>query len=143
MERRDFVKKFAVGGSILLAVPALLNSCAKDDVPADGNTGGNTGGSGIEIDLTDSAYSALAAVGGFAYKGDIIVFRTSETSYMALSKLCTHSQCTITYNHSSGNLPCPCHGSKFNTSGGVINGPAATNLKSYTVAKSGNILKIT
>lgn len=140
MERRNFIQKFAVGGSILLAAPALFNACAKDETPVDNNPNQNTGG--IEVDLTDAAYTALATVGGFAYKGDIIIFRTSDTNYMALSKLCTHSQCTITYNHSSGNLPCPCHGSKFNTTGGVLNGPAAANLKSYSVTKSGNILKI-
>lgn len=140
MERRNFAKKFAVGGSILLAAPALFTACAKDEGPTDNNNNGNTGG--IEVDLTEPAYSALALVGGFAYKGDIIIFRTSDTNYMALSKICTHNQCTIAYNHSSGDLPCPCHGSKFNTSGGVINGPASTNLKSYTVKKEGNILKI-
>lgn len=124
----------------MLAAPVLFNACATDEEPMDDNTNGNT--TGVEVDLTDSAYSALAAVGGFAYKGDIIIFRTSDSAYMALSKLCTHSQCTITYNHTSGDLPCPCHGSKFNTSGGVINGPAASSLKAYTVTKSGNILKI-
>lgn len=140
MERKDFIKRFAVGGSILLAAPALFNACAKDELTKDENTNGNTGG--IEVDLTASAFSDLAAVGGYAYKNDIIIFRTSDTSYLALSKLCTHSQCTITYNHASGDLPCPCHGSKFNTSGGVIKGPAAESLKTYTVTKSGNILKI-
>lgn len=143
MERKDFLKKFAIGGSILLTAPLILNSCSEDE-DLDPENPGNGGNSGeITIDLSSADFSALATVGGYAYKGNIIVFRTGESSYLALSKLCTHSQCTITYNHASGELPCPCHGSKFSTSGAVIQGPAQANLKSYSVKKEGNLLIIT
>lgn len=141
MERKDFIKKFAVGGSILLSAPVLFSSCSDDDdleptnpIEPEGET---------TIDLTASAYSDLAVVGGFAYKNNIIIFRTSDTNYVALSKECTHSQCTVTYSHTNGNVPCPCHGSKFNTSGTVLNGPATSNLKKYTIQKTGDTLKIT
>lgn len=142
MERKDFIKKFAVGGSILLSAPVLFSSCSDDgedleptnpDIPA----------GGVTIDLTADAYVDLGVVGGYAYKGDILIFRTSDTNYAALSKECTHSQCTVTYSHTNGNVPCPCHGSTFTTGGAVTNGPAATNLKKYTVTKSGNTLTIT
>lgn len=138
MERKDFFKKFALGGSILLTAPVLLNSCAEDEMPDE--TGDSNA---IEIDLTNADFAALGEVGGYAYKGDIIIFRTGDNSYMALSKLCTHSQCTVTYNHANGNVPCPCHGSVFTTEGTVTNGPASSNLKSYIVSKEGNILKLT
>jgi cytochrome b6-f complex iron-sulfur subunit len=142
MERKDFIKKFAIGGSILLTAPVLFNSCSSsdDEDPDPGN--GNGGDNDITIDLTSPDYSALSAVGGYAYKGDIIVFRTGDNSYLALSKVCTHSSCTITYSHADGNLPCPCHGSKFSTTGAVLNGPAASSLKKYTVKKEGDTLTI-
>jgi cytochrome b6-f complex iron-sulfur subunit len=139
MERRKFFRNFAVGGSILLTAPILFNSCSKDSDDEDNNnnnTGGNT------VDLNDSAYAALKTVGGFAYKGDIIIIRSTDTVYIALSKVCTHSQCTVTYNSSSKEIPCPCHGSKFNTEGAVLNGPAASPLKKYNVKLNGNILTI-
>jgi len=144
MKRKEFIKKFAVGGSILFAAPAVLNSCSDDGDSSDddnGNGGGNPGE--IKIDLTDSAYDDLGSVGGYAYKNNIIIFRTSESGYGALSKLCTHSQCTVTYNHSNNELPCPCHGSTFTTNGSVTGGPANSNLKKYTVKKEGDILTIT
>ena len=144
MKRKEFIKKFAVGGSILFAAPAVLNSCSDDgDSPDDdnGNGGGNPGG--VTVDLTDDAFADLGSVGGYAYKNNIIIFRTSETGYAALSKLCTHSQCTITYNHSKNELPCPCHGSTFTTGGSVTSGPANSNLKKYSVKKEGDILTIT
>lgn len=142
MERKDFIKKFAVGGSILLTAPVLFNSCSDDDDPTDDNNNNTNNPNEIVIDLSHADYSALGAVGGYAYKGDIIIFRTGDNAYSALSKLCTHSECTITYNHASNELPCPCHGSKFNTSGTVLTGPASSNLKSYTIKKEGNQLKI-
>lgn len=141
MERIDFIKKFAVSGSILLTAPILFNACAKDEDPDPNNNPPDS--NALTIDLTDGAYSALGTVGGFAYSGNIIIFRSSDTTFVALSKVCTHSQCTVTYNHDNNELPCPCHGSKFNTSGVVINGPAAINLKKFTVVKEGNTLKIT
>jgi len=140
MERRKFFRNFAVGGSILLTAPVLFNSCSNDSDDEDNNNNNNTGGN--TVDLNDSAYAALKTVGGFAYKGDIIIIRSTDTVYIALSKVCTHSQCTVTYNSSSKEIPCPCHGSKFNTEGAVLVGPAASPLKKYSVKLNGNILTI-
>ena len=53
MERIEFIKKFVVGGSVLLTAPVLLNSCGKnsnDDMENGGNNNGNNG-SGVEVDL--------------------------------------------------------------------------------------------
>ena len=143
MERKEFIKKFAIGGSILFTAPMLFNACSDEVGDPDNTNPPSNNPNEIIIDLNHSDFSELNDVGGFAYKNDIIIFRTSDTNYVALSKLCTHSQCTITYNHSDNDLPCPCHGSKFSTSGTVTNGPADANLKKYTVVKDGTNLKIT
>ena len=141
MERKDFIKKFAVGGSILLAAPALFNACSdgNDDIiddMDDNNNGGTT------IDLSSDTYKNLQTVGGYVYKGDIIIIRVSETLYVALSSVCTHQGCTVEYSSTATEVVCPCHGSKYTTSGVVTNGPAPTNLKKYTVTVSGNTLTI-
>lgn len=138
MERRKFFRDFAVGGSLLLSAPMIFNSCADD--PAEGDPINDP--SGITVDLNDAAFANLKTVGGFAYKGDIIIIRTSNSVYIALSKVCTHQGCTVTYNSSNNNLPCPCHGSLYNINGSVINGPAPNALKNYNVSLSGNILTI-
>ena len=132
MERKDFLQKFAVGGSLLLASPMLFNACKDDDEGPEGTT----------IDLSDTAFSALQEVGGFAYAGDIIVIRTGENTYVALSKICTHEGCTVGYDPSNNLLPCPCHGSVYAISGAVINGPAQNSLHIYTVSKQGDMLTI-
>jgi len=139
MERRKFFRNFAVGGSLLLTAPMLFNSCS-DDSTGDGNV--NIPAGGITIDLTDAAYASLKTVGGFAYSGNMIIIRSTDTVYLALSKVCTHQGCDVTYNSSNKDIPCPCHQSKFTTSGTVINGPATSPLKKYDVKQAGNILTI-
>lgn len=138
MERRKFFRNFAVGGSLLLSAPMILNSCSDDSTEEDPGKDPV----GITVDLNEPAYANLKTVGGFAYKGDIIIIRSSNTGYIALSKVCTHQGCTVTYNSSNNNLPCPCHGSLYTINGTVINGPAPNPLKSYDVKLNGNILTI-
>jgi len=140
MERKQFIRNFAVGGSLLLTAPMLFNACSDDtdDIIDDENNNGND----ITVDLNHADFAALKTVGGFAYKGDIIIVRSSESAYIALSKICTHQGCTVAFNSSNNDLVCPCHGSKFSISGTVTNGPAATNLKQYSVKVTGNTLTI-
>ena len=141
MERRKFFRNFALGGSLLLTAPVMFNSCS-DDSSEDENNNNNNNNSGNTVDLNDPAYANLKTVGGYAYKGDIIIIRSTDTVYIALSKVCTHSSCTVTYNSSTSELPCPCHGSKFTKEGAVVNGPATSPLKKYNVTQNGNILTI-
>lgn len=139
MDRIEFLRKVAAGGSLLLIAPTFMTSCSKDDDmtdPGDGNS------NDITIDLTDSAFDDLDTVGGYAYSGALIIFRTGTDKYMALARKCTHQGCDVTYSHANGNVPCPCHGSVFTTSGAVTNGPALSNLKSYSVVKNGDTLTI-
>ena len=143
MNRKEFFSKAIIGGSLIFLAPAILNSCSKSEDPAP-SSGGNTSGgtSGTTIDLTSTDYAALKNVGGYAYSGDIIIVRTGTSTYIALTKICTHQSCTVAYNSTSANIECPCHGSKFSTSGAVIQGPAPSSLKTYTVTLSGTTLKI-
>lgn len=142
MERKDFLRKFVFGTGLLIAAPAVFNACSKeDDNPDDGgNNNNNNNSNDILVDLTKTEFAALKTVGGYAYTGNIIVIKSGESQYIALSKLCTHEGCTV--NYSGTQVVCPCHNSKFDTSGSVLQGPATAALKKYTVVVEGNTLKI-
>lgn len=142
MERKEFIKNFALGGSILLTAPVIFSSCSSDS-DEDNEPVNLPTGNGVVIDLNATSSEALGTVGGYIYSGELIVFRTGENAYRAVAKACTHQNCPISYDHANGNLPCSCHGSKFTTAGTVINGPATTNLESFTVKLEGSTLKIT
>lgn len=140
MDRKEFFSKALIGGSLIFIAPSFLNSCSKSSDPApapDGNTSGET-----VVDLTSTDFNALKTVGGYAYSGNILIIRSGTSSYIALSSICTHQGCTVTYNSSDDKIACPCHGSLFSTGGSVLKGPASSSLKTYNVKIEGNNLKI-
>jgi cytochrome b6-f complex iron-sulfur subunit len=63
-----------------------------------------------------------------------IVFRTKDNELRALSAKCTHAGCIVEWRNSA--LFCPCHGSKFDTSGKVLSGPATEPLPQMKVRQA-------
>ena len=135
MNRRDLIRNIAAGTVTLFVVPSFVTSC--EDDPEDPNPDPDT----LIIDLADNKYSNLTTAGGSHIESSIIIINTGDL-FIALSSVCTHQGCTVSYNHGNSNLPCPCHGSVFNTTGAVLNGPASSPLKNYEVTQEGDILTI-
>ncbi len=48
----------------------------------------------------------------------------SQEGFFSLSAVCTHLGCLTTWAAELKQITCPCHGSKFNQNGAVIEGPA-------------------
>lgn len=136
MNRRELIRNIAAGTATVFIVPSVLTSC-QEDQPEPENPDANK----LTIDLTSPNNSSLGSAGGSKVIENIIIINTGD-GFIALSSVCTHSGCQVTYNHGNENLPCPCHGSIFSTSGAVLNGPASSPLKTYDVMQEGDILTI-
>ena len=115
---------------------AFLDACKKTD------TASSVPSVDFTLDLTSSANSALQISGGSVDSNKVIVVNNNGT-YVALSDICTHQGCTVSFNSSSKQFNCPCHGATFNISGAVLSGPAPSSLKQYTVSRNGNIVHVT
>lgn len=57
------------------------------------------------------------------------VYRDAHDKIHAFSAVCPHLGCIVQWNDDEKSFDCPCHGSRFNTAGTVINGPSTTDLK--------------
>jgi cytochrome b6-f complex iron-sulfur subunit len=62
------------------------------------------------------------------------VIINDQSGIHAISLVCTHLGCTVEKNDQG--YACPCHGSRFDKSGMVVNGPAAQPLKKLRVEES-------
>ncbi|HET6528701.1 MAG TPA: FAD-dependent oxidoreductase [Balneolaceae bacterium] len=54
----------------------------------------------------------------------LAVYRNDEGHLQIRSATCTHLKCTVSWNSAEKSWDCPCHGSRFETDGTVIEGPA-------------------
>jgi Rieske Fe-S protein len=70
---------------------------------------------------------------GLSIAGDAVVYRHADGRIQAWSARCTHLGCRLD-RVIDGVVVCPCHGSRFDDQGRVLNGPAAKPLQSLEVS---------
>ena len=57
------------------------------------------------------------------------VYRDEDGTLHAVSIRCTHMYCILRFNSAERSWDCPCHGSRFDVDGAVLEGPAVTPLE--------------
>lgn len=136
VSRREFVESLGYAGITTISLASLLaflQGCSNDSNPA---SPGNSEPTGNQLTLNLAENPELQQVGGFKTiqlgSTPAIVFRTGASAFLALSRVCTHQGCTVSWQSSAKKFQCPCHGSEFDGSGNVIKGPAARKLTTYT-----------
>jgi glycine/D-amino acid oxidase-like deaminating enzyme/nitrite reductase/ring-hydroxylating ferredoxin subunit len=65
--------------------------------------------------------------------GKVAAYKDHKGELRMYSAICTHLGCTVKWNNSEKSFDCPCHGSRFSSSGNVINGPANSALEQKQV----------
>ena len=58
----------------------------------------------------------------------VAVFRDEAGELHRYSAICPHLGCIVGWNKAESTWDCPCHGSRFDARGRVLNGPAAQDL---------------
>jgi Rieske Fe-S protein len=151
VERREFLKKTGSLAVMSMMGIAFFTSCTSEDdatptpnnPPAGGSSGITIAGNSITINLNQA--TALSAAGGWLLitEAQLLVVNLGSNNYNALTSICTHSQCDRNWSFASSVFTCSCHGSRFNTDGTVVTGPAASPLRNFPTSRSGEILTIT
>jgi len=70
----------------------------------------------------------------FAVNGEkVAVARDGDGDLHAVSAICSHKGCHVTWNDGEGSWDCPCHGSRFDVDGSVLDTPANDPLDPVTL----------
>lgn len=154
--RKDFLR--TAGSTLLFASLGIgLTSCGNVTDSVDSNTpdidtsdpdspitiDGNT----ITLDLSHMDLENLKSEGGWVLIRDAntLVVNVDGETIRAFTSVCTHAghNCSTNWVFNGELFTCRCHNSKFNTSGGVVDGPATRNLQEFSTMLEDNILTIT
>jgi Rieske Fe-S protein len=142
-------REFCTHALTFVTAASLLESCGGSPTSPSSTAaalpivGATVANNAIAINI--DATPALGSVGNAALvqtsSGNYLVARVSQDTFNAMTAVCTHEACTVT-RFQSGTFQCPCHGSEYNTNGGVTKGPAPTALRRFNTQFANNVLTI-
>ncbi len=135
MKRRDFLKDTAALVCLGVATQ-VLTDCTKE------SSVNPKPSANFSIDLEDPKYTDLKTVGGIVLVNNIYIVCTGQSTYIALSRICTHAGCNVNYNSSAKTFVCPCHGGVYNINGKVVSGPPPAPLAQYQTVLNGTTLSV-
>jgi cytochrome b6-f complex iron-sulfur subunit len=96
----------------------------------------------VAVDGSSALNPVGSAVSVQTSLGPFLVAHTAQDTFVALTATCTHEGCTIT-GFGNNRFVCPCHGSQYSTSGGVVMGPASRSLQAYPTQFANGVLTFT
>lgn len=151
-------RRRALSGTAAIAVGVpVLAACGSDDSTAsDPATSGSpeTTPSPSEAEPSSDGTStpapeALASasdvpVGGcfVVAASKVVVTQPSEGDFKAFSAVCTHQGCLVETS-SEGEIPCPCHASRFSLEdGSPVSGPASSPLEAVEISVDGDSISL-
>jgi cytochrome b6-f complex iron-sulfur subunit len=138
MNRKEFFARVGFGAAAVL-VPAciagLATSCSKDE-------GASTAPTNVDFAL-DVATGSLATNGGFLVSNGVIVAKTLDGNFLAVSASCTHKGTNVNYVKESNSFHCPNHGQNFSSVGtATTGGQTSTGLRQYNTTLTGTSLRV-
>ncbi|MBC6367975.1 ubiquinol-cytochrome c reductase iron-sulfur subunit [Algoriphagus sp. AK58] len=147
--RRNFLEKAGITAVFGTLGLSFFTSCTSvDDLdpnspnPPSQNGGITISGNTIRIDL--SLQNRLASPGGWLLIENVkTLVANVNGSFVALTSVCTHSGCFDQWAFANNRFICNCHGSIFDPSGRVMQGPATQPLQQYTTTLTGATLTVT
>ncbi|HYI10904.1 MAG TPA: FAD-dependent oxidoreductase [Thermoanaerobaculia bacterium] len=87
---------------------------------------------GVEAKSTDEVHAGEGKIIEVDGK-KIAAYRDDAGTLHCVSPVCTHMKCDVAWNSGEKTWDCPCHGSRFDPDGGVLNGPAKVPLEKLEV----------
>lgn len=134
--------------AVAVGVPVLAACGGEDSTATDpAGSGGETspsadpqpGGGGEALASTSDV-----PVGGcfVVAAAKVVVTQPTEGDFKAFSAVCTHQGCAVE-SSTDGEIPCPCHGSRFSLEDGApVSGPAPSPLSAVEITVDGDSITL-
>jgi Rieske Fe-S protein len=137
LNRRDFVATAAALAAAVTACTCCGGAEALAETPSTPGGGNAPSVTGNKVDAGPmTTYAKDGIWDNFAKSNRVLIVRAGDKVY-APSATCTHKSCAVRLK-SPGQLACPCHGSKFDSTGKPQGGPAKASLLRYAVSIDDN-----
>jgi cytochrome b6-f complex iron-sulfur subunit len=75
-------------------------------------------------------------------QGKFYLARLEDGGFLALSRNCTHLNCTVPWVADENRFVCPCHASAFDIRGEVVSAPAPRALDLYAVEIENDVVRV-
>jgi Rieske Fe-S protein len=143
MDRKEFIKTCGLTCLCAASLPVLIQGCsALMMIP------GKIEGDELVVELVnfeDNAgneifFRKYIVIQNELLKFPVCVYRLNENEYTALWMRCTHQGNEL--RAFGDKLQCPAHGSEFDNRGGVQNGPAEKELRTFPVIIERDLIRI-
>jgi Rieske Fe-S protein len=69
----------------------------------------------------------------------LAIYRDTSGDLHAVSAVCPHLGCLVHWNSAEKTWDCPCHGSRFDLKGNIVNGPALKPLEPVSISEQGRL----
>ena len=138
INRNQFLSKLGLGTGAIMATYCLgsLISCDDDDDYISGEVD-------FTLDLDESAYNALNAVGGYVRINKVVIAAVSEGTFVAVTQICSHEgKEKVTYRSSNNDFYCTEHGAIFDLEGKGLNSNGSKGILIYNTSLSGTLLRV-
>ena len=63
------------------------------------------------------------------------VYKNEAEEYFCINPVCSHLKCALSFNEAEKTWDCPCHGSRFDIKGNILEGPAVLPIDKVKVKK--------
>ena len=139
INRKQFLSKLGLGTGAIMATYCLgsLSSCDDED---DDYIGGEVN---FTLDLDESAYDALNAVGGYVRINKVVIAAVSEGTFVAVTQICSHQGAeNVTFRSLNNDFYCTQHGAIFDLEGKGLNSNGSKGILVYKTSLSGTLLRI-
>ena len=139
INRKQFLSKLGLGTGAIMATYCLgsLSSCDDED---DDYIGGEVD---FTLDLDESAYDALNALGGFMRINKVVIANVFEGTFVAVTQICSHQGAeNITFRSLNNDFYCTQHGAIFDLDGKGLNSTGTKGILIYNTSLSGTLLRV-